>query len=43
MARAIKGSNKKPMVLSIQYLDLPFGLAQGGELVEPFRISIFEF
>jgi hypothetical protein len=22
---------------------MPFDLAQGGELVEPFRISIFEF
>ena len=24
-------------------LNLPFGFAQGGELVEPFRISIFGF
>ena len=24
-------------------MDLPFDLAQGGELVEPFRISIFGF
>ena len=29
--------------LNIWYLGLPFGLAQGGELVEPFRISIFGF
>ena len=29
--------------LSIRILDLPFDLAQGGELVEPFRASDFEF
>ncbi len=28
---------------NIQILNLPFDLAQGGEPVEPFRISIFEF
>ena len=29
--------------LNLENLDLPFDLAQGGELVEPFRISIFGF
>ena len=29
--------------LNIRYLNLPFDLAQGGEPVEPFRISIFGF
>jgi hypothetical protein len=29
--------------LSLENLDLPFGSAQGGELVEPFGISIFGF
>ena len=29
--------------LNIRILNLPFDLAQGGELVEPFRISCFEF
>jgi len=28
--------------LEILILNLPFDLAQGGELVEPFRISIFD-
>ena len=43
MTRPTLGDEESFEHSSIKILNLPFDLAQGDELVEPFRASCFEF